>query len=117
MTVSISNLNFTWANSSIIYTSIGVNVNASSYGANSKIMNLRVNSNTVFSIDSQGHANTNSIRTKVFSVSELPSPSSVGEGFRVFVRDANLNSFFADVYSGGSNVVPVFSDGSVWKIG
>lgn len=54
MTVSISNLNFTWANSSNVFTAIGANVNASSYAANSRILRLGVNNSEVFSVDTDG---------------------------------------------------------------
>lgn len=55
MTVSISNLNFTWANSSNIFTAIGANVNASAYEANSKVIKIAVNGNNVFDIDASGN--------------------------------------------------------------
>lgn len=61
MTVSISNLNFTWANSSNVFTAIGANVNASSYASDSRVLNLRVNGNTVFSVDATGVIYANSV--------------------------------------------------------
>lgn len=54
----------------------------------------------------------------VFNLGDLPSPTTAG--YRAMVNDANLaasGNFGAVVSSGGSNVVPVFSDGSDWRIG
>ena len=52
-------------------------------------------------------------------VSELPSAVS-NRGARSFVTDSNvvaLGNFGNTVNTGGANVVPVYSDGSSWKIG
>lgn len=111
MTVSISNLNFTWANSSNVFTAIGANVNASSYASGSRVLKLRVNGNTIFEVSNTAY------KSFVYTVSGLPTAASVEMGARAFVSDANQNSFLANVYSGGSNAVPVFSDGTQWKIG
>lgn len=54
----------------------------------------------------------------VFNLGDLPSPTTAG--YRAMVNDANLaasGNFGAVVSSGGSNVVPVYSDGSDWRIG
>lgn len=47
-------------------------------------------------------------------VSELPT-STVG--VRGFVTDANATTFGSVVAGGGSNKVPVYHDGSAWRIG
>lgn len=54
MAVSISNLSTTFANSSFTYNAISMNVNASSYAANSTLLNLKTNGNTKFSVDVDG---------------------------------------------------------------
>lgn len=51
------------------------------------------------------------------TVAELPSASLSGAGSRAFVNDANATTFAATVVGGGTNRVPVYSDGTVWKIG
>lgn len=144
MTVSISNLNFTWANSSNVFTAIGANVNAASYAADSRVFRLAVNGNDIFDITANGDVTCNTItvaanilssnilsivtlsantitaltvKTSVTTVNSLPSAASVGAGTRAFVNDANQNSFYANVFFGGSFNVPVFSDGTRWKIG
>lgn len=54
---------------------------------------------------------------RVYTVATLPSASSSGAGFRSFVSDANSTTFASAVAGGGSNVIPVYSDGVVWRIG
>jgi hypothetical protein len=52
-----------------------------------------------------------------YTVSTLPSASVSGLGARAFVTDANSTTFASTVASGGSNIVPVYSNGTNWKIG
>ncbi len=57
---------------------------------------------------------------KTFIVSALPSAAAVGAGARSFVTDANTTIILGlglTVVGGGSNKVPVYSDGTNWKIG
>ena len=52
-------------------------------------------------------------------MNNLPNPAG-NVGLRGFVNDANLvaaGNFGAQITDGGSNIVPVWSDGSVWRIG
>lgn len=51
------------------------------------------------------------------TVSALPSAASAGAGARAFVTDANATTFLSTVAGGGSNKVPVVSDGTNWLIG
>lgn len=53
----------------------------------------------------------------VTTVSQLPPASVVGAGTRGFVTDATATTFFSVVAGGGSNKVPVVSDGAAWRIG
>lgn len=57
------------------------------------------------------------IATNATTVANLPTAASAGSGARAFVTDANSTSFNASLVGGGSNAVPVFSDGSAWKVG
>jgi hypothetical protein len=50
-------------------------------------------------------------------VATLPSAVTLGAGTRAFVSDANATTFASIVAGGGSNKVPVYSDGTNWKIG
>ena len=90
----------------------------SPFGANvgSRIINLSVNGNSQFSVDANG-----CIHTYVFTVSTLPLANSVGMGGRSFVSDSS-NDFGNNVtgvvvVGGGSRAVPVYSDGTSWRIG
>lgn len=59
--------------------------------------------------------------TTVFAVADLPAANSVSGAFRrAFVTDSNVaasSNFGSIVAGGGSNVVPVYSDGTNWRIG
>ena len=57
------------------------------------------------------------VKTTPVTVSNLPSASTTGAGSRAFVTDANTTTFLAIVGSGGSNSVPVVSNGTNWIVG
>jgi hypothetical protein len=45
-------------------------------------------------------------------------PNAVGNtGARAFITDGSTTTFAATVAGGGANFVPVYSDGTVWKVG
>jgi hypothetical protein len=51
------------------------------------------------------------------TVAGLAAAATAGSGARAFVTDANATTFAAIVAGGGSNKVPVYSDGTNWRIG
>lgn len=51
------------------------------------------------------------------TVAQLPAAADAGAGARAMVTDASSTTFAATVAGGGANVVPVFSNGTNWKIG
>ena len=52
----------------------------------------------------------------VYVVANLPT--AVGKaGVRFIVADANATTFNSIVAGGGANIVPVFSNGTTWRIG
>lgn len=51
------------------------------------------------------------------TVANLSTASAVGAGYRDFVSDATAATFGTTVAGGGSIKTPVYSDGSVWKVG
>jgi hypothetical protein len=55
--------------------------------------------------------------TGVLTVATLPTAATAGAGARAFVSDANATTFASIVAGGGANNVPVYSDGSNWRIG
>jgi hypothetical protein len=52
-----------------------------------------------------------------YTVGQLPSASLSGSGAKLFVTDASATTFASIVVGGGSNKVPVYSDGTDWRIG
>lgn len=51
-----------------------------------------------------------------YTVAGLPSAATYNKA-RAIVTDANATTFAAVVAGGGANVVPVYSDGTNWRIG
>lgn len=68
-----------------------------------------------------GDSNVTTIRAGTAkALAALPSASTVGAGARAFVSDSNATlaaGIGNTVASGGANFVPVYSDGTNWKIG
>jgi len=52
-----------------------------------------------------------------YTVSTLPSAATSGAGARTFVTDALGPVFGATVVGGGAVFIPVYSDGTNWKVG
>jgi hypothetical protein len=55
--------------------------------------------------------------TAVYTVAFLPAVATVPIGTRLAVSDATATTFASTVAGGGANKVPVYSDGTNWKIG
>lgn len=72
----------------------------------------RINNNNRMQLDTDGV-----LRLTTTTVASLPTAASVGEGARFFVTDANATTFASVVAGGGANGVPVYSDGTDWRIG
>jgi hypothetical protein len=53
----------------------------------------------------------------VYTVATLPSAADAGAGAKLFVSDASGPTFGATVVGGGATNVPVYSDGTNWKVG
>ena len=70
-------------------------------------------------LTSAGIWNAPLLQTTVYSVAvtALPSASTVGVGARAIVSDATATTYASAYTGGGSNKVPVYSDGTVWRIG
>ena len=79
---------------------------------------LRIGQSSTTSIDLNGDLNgTGYIKTGSVAVASLPSAVTAGAGARHFVSDATSATFLATAVGGGSNKVPVISDGTSWLIG
>lgn len=51
------------------------------------------------------------------AVASLPAAAAAYEGFRAFVTDASATTYASIVAGGGANKVPVYCDGTNWRIG
>ena len=98
-------------------TVIGYDADVSAVGVsneitlgNSSITSLRVPGLTLT-------AGAKWINNGTQTVAALVAAGTAGAGARAVVTDANATTFHAIVAGGGANVVPVFSDGTNWRIG
>lgn len=115
-------------------TAIGYQAgNALTTGSNNTVIgyDADVSSATVSNEVTLGNTNVTSFRipglTLTFSVkyfnhgtltvATLPAAATAGAGARAFVTDANATTFASIVAAGGANGVPVYSDGTNWRIG
>ena len=57
------------------------------------------------------------VKTATYAVAGLPAAGTAGAGARAFVTDANATTFASIVAGSGANGVPVYSDGTNWRIG
>lgn len=57
------------------------------------------------------------VRTSGVAVGSLAAASTAGAGARAFVTDSSVTTFGSTVSGGGANGVPVYSDGTNWKVG
>lgn len=57
------------------------------------------------------------VKTTAVLYSALPLANAVGAGARAFVTDGNTNVFASTVIGGAGNAVPVYSDGTDWRVG
>jgi hypothetical protein len=60
---------------------------------------------------------TSHIKVPAVAVGSLPAAATAGVGARAFVNDALAPVFGSTVATGGAVAVPVYSDGSAWKVG
>jgi hypothetical protein len=72
----------------------------------------KINGTTVIDNSMNGIFATS--KTNSYTVATLPAGSA---GMRAFVTDATVTTFAVAVAGGGTNKVPVFHDGTGWKIG
>lgn len=79
-------------------------------------LELRVADQPIVTSDGSSFKMNVPIINLAYLVSSLPDPSTMTYG-RAFVSDSNSTTFNAIVAGGGSNAVPVHSDGTNWRIG
>lgn len=78
---------------------------------------LRLYFNQIDNILGQMKASTDVPPLTNYTVATLPSAATSGKGARSFVTDALAPVFGATVVTGGAVAVPVYSDGTNWKVG
>jgi hypothetical protein len=94
-------------------------VNGSNTVGNTPDVGLARDSAGVLKI-TDGTTGTGYLRQEPIPVGDLPTAAPGNAGTRIFVSDSNVGAagnFGAVVANGGSNVVPVYSDGGAWRIG
>ena len=57
------------------------------------------------------------VKSTTYAVAGLVAAATAGAGARAFVTDASATTFASVVAGGGANGVPVYSDGTNWRIG
>jgi len=55
--------------------------------------------------------------SSTYTVATLPSAVTSGAGARAFVTDSSVSTFGTNIAGGGAINVPVYSDGTNWKVG
>jgi len=78
---------------------------------------LRLYFNRLDSFNAQLMASSDIPKLTNYTVATLPSAVTSGKGTRAFVTDALAPVFGATVVTGGAVAVPVYSDGTDWKVG
>jgi hypothetical protein len=99
---------------------IGYDADASSSGVSNEVTigNSNINSMRVPGLTLTAGLKwiNNGTHTVTDLLADAPA-ATVGAGARAVVTDASTTTFHAIVAGGGANVVPVFSDGTNWRIG
>ena len=114
-TSSLANVSFTGSYNDLVDTPALANVAFTGlYSDVIGIPDQALNANSIVEFE---RITVKTIKTTPVLAVELPDPVISGAGTRAFVSDANLDTFGAVVVGGGSFLVPVYSDGTNWKIG
>jgi len=70
---------------------------------------------TLGDADTDAHTVNGTLKLQSYTVASLPAAGTVGR--TAFVTDANATTFASVVAGGGANGVPVYDDGTNWRIG
>lgn len=85
------------------------------YNSTDDTLNVYNSANSWVTIS--GSIVTSTVKTTPVAFASLPNPATVGAGTRAFITNSNSTTFNAVAAAGGSNNVPVFSDGVNWRVG
>ena len=86
-----------------------------SYARTSNDMNFLVNGSNVFQVSTASANAVKPFKLPVYAVADLPT--SPVKGWTAMVNDATATTFASTVVGGSTNNVPVYYDGTNWKIG
>jgi len=78
---------------------------------------LTVGTGTAGNIIGANVLSANTVITVAVDYANLPLANTAGVGARAMITNGNTTTFYSIVNSGGSNIVPVFSDGTNWRVG
>lgn len=85
------------------------------YVSNAGSMTLGVNSASAHTVN--GSITSTGVITPLKTTVALLPAAAGNQGARAFVTDATVTTFASAVVGGGANPVPVYSDGTTWRIG
>lgn len=115
----------TWNSGGTTFTGISLNVTNTASAAASMLIDLQVGAVTQFNVTRGGaltitgaFVSGSTIKSAGFAVGSLPAAGTAGR--RAYVTDSNATltaGIGAIVAAGGANIVPVFDDGTNWRIG
>jgi hypothetical protein len=100
------------------------NANVANVNATGTISAITFTGTTISAVNStfSGTSTANIVRANNYvtitptAFANLPAASAV-PGARATINNGNTVTFYGNVGGGGSNIVPVFSTGTVWKVG
>jgi len=104
-----------WNDAAVTFTGLKLNVTDTASAAGSNLLDLQVGGTSKFVVSATGY-----LRQVPIAVASLPTAAAGNAGTRIFVSDASVaaaGNFGSVVAGGGSNTVPVYSDGGAWRIG
>jgi hypothetical protein len=84
------------------------------YGRSTNQLDVIINSSTAFTVSNSIVQSYKPVILPNYTVATLPTGQL---GMKAFVSDATTTTFASNVVGGGSNKVPVYHDGTAWKIG
>ena len=106
----------------LVVTGTGANITGTlNVSANTNFINVNATlGNYTANVSANNFTANVIVKTTAVLFTNLPSAATAGAGARAFITDGNLaasTNFGAQVSGSGSNNVPVYSDGTNWRIG
>ena len=108
------------ANTQVLFNDAGIANGSPNFTFNKSTLEIVIGTGTAGNITGADVISANTLITVSGTFSTLPSAITIGAGAREFITDGNLiaaGNFGQVVSGGGSNAVPLYSDGANWRIG